>query len=255
MSVTAQFYLWFFAGLGGIGGWALFFVISLAAVLWLIYDSATRRIPSIGWKLGAIVTACFLLPAALYSFTGLDAGPLMGFGEPIFYLGLLGGVIPAVLAIGYFVNFRGMVGCPDGHVYAKSLGECPECAALRPAPVVVQPPARAPKAPPAVKPREVKPKAHAWLVADDGRSHQLNVKLTTVGKSSRNDLQVTGDGTVSRDHAKITEQAGRFTFIDLGSTNGSKVNGHRVRSPVLLQSDDVIELGDNTRFRFVTSGG
>ncbi|MGD2251595.1 MAG: FHA domain-containing protein [Anaerolineales bacterium] len=253
--IFLTFYNWFYTWLG-IGGWVLFFVIAFGATLWLIYDSSTRRIPSMGWKLGAIVTACFLLLAPLFIFTGLDAGPLAGFGEIIFYLGLLGGVIPPVLAIGYFVNFRGMVGCPNGHVYAKSLGECPECAALRPAPVVVQPPVREPKpAPPPVKPRKVKPKAHAWLVADDGRSHQLNATLTTVGKSSRNDLQVTGDGTVSREHAKITEQAGRFTFIDLGSTNGSKVNGHRVRSPVLLQSDDVIELGDNTRFRFVTSGG
>jgi len=91
------------------------------------------------------------------------------------------------------------------------------------------------------------------LVSDDGSNYQLNQGDTTIGRSARNDIQISGDTTLSKAHAKIVEQNGRFRFHDLGSTNGSKVNQQRVRQPELLEADDEIQLGDNTHLRFVTS--
>ncbi len=264
MTATDTFFNWFFTGLEGLGGWFIFFLIALIAVIWLLYDSSQRRLPALGWRLGAILTAALLLPAIIFRFSGQDTqNSLKQFVEFIFYLGLLGGVIPPVVAVGYFVTYRGLVGCHNGHVHEQSLGQCPECARDA-APQVVQQPtgqqpayprpaSRQPRAPVAEPPREMRPKAHAWLVADDDHDYQLYQQMTTIGKSARNDIQITGDTTVSREHAKIVEQNGHFRILDLGSTNGTRVNSHRVREPVMLEADDVVELGDNTRLRFVTS--
>jgi hypothetical protein len=159
------------------------------------------------------------------------------------------------LAIVYFVTFRDMVGCPQGHVYERVLGECPKCAQLAPPPVVVQPqqPVQAPPSTPvrAAPQAPTKPKAQAWLTAPDGRNYQLNLGTTTIGKHSRNDIQISGDPTVSRDHAKIQEQNGHFRIHDLASKNGTRVNGRLVRQPVLLEADDQVQFGDNTILRFV----
>jgi hypothetical protein len=254
MEATNAFYNWFYLGLGGLGGWFLFFLLALIAVIWLIYDSASRRLPAMGWRLAVILTAALLLPAILFRFSSAETQiTLLDFREIIFYLGLLGGVIPPVVAVGYFVNFRDLVGCPNGHVYDRVLGECPECAPAQP--VIVQGQqvdyGRAPAPEPVAPAPPPKPKAQAWLVTDSGRNYQLNLGETTLGRSSRNDIKIDGDTTVGRNHAKIEEQNGHFRLYDLGSTNGTRVNNRLVRQPILLEKDDVIQLGDNTRLRFV----
>jgi pSer/pThr/pTyr-binding forkhead associated (FHA) protein len=45
--------------------------------------------------------------------------------------------------------------------------------------------------------------------------------------------------TVSRRHAEIRPEPGRFLLVDLGSLSGSYVNGHAVESAVLTDGDDV----------------
>jgi FHA domain len=266
--VTNQFFEWFYYGLSGLGGWLIFLLLAVLAVIVVSYDSARRRLPAIGWRMGIIITACLILPAILYRFTIGDPpnpdAPLYDFSEIIFYLGILGGVLPPVLAIGYFVSYIGMKGCPQGHVYESSLGQCPECARVNtppPPPVAIYPPAMQPPihaAAPA--PQNIsapaqppKPKTQAWLVAADGHSYQLNLGETMIGRSSQNDIQFTGDATLGRQHAKIVEQNGHFRLVDLGAKNYTRVNGHIVRQPVLLEPDDDIQFGDNTVVRFVTS--
>ncbi len=54
---------------------------------------------------------------------------------------------------------------------------------------------------------------------------------------------------VSRRHAQIGSDETGCTIVDLGSSNGTKVNGERVRAPRRLRNDDVISLGTiNLRF-------
>ncbi len=62
---------------------------------------------------------------------------------------------------------------------------------------------------------------------------------------------VLADPNVSRDHAEIRPQGDGFMLIDLGSTNGSKVNGVRVAQR-LLEDGDEISFG-NTKMRFEAS--
>ncbi|MDH5507658.1 MAG: FHA domain-containing protein, partial [Anaerolineae bacterium] len=102
-------------------------------------------------------------------------------------------------------------------------------------------------------PPPTKPKAPAWLVASDGRNFQVNLGETTIGRSSKNDIHITGDTTVSNRHAKIIEANGHYKLQDVGSKNGTKVNNRRVRQPVMLDPDDEIQLGDSFKLRFVTT--
>ena len=65
----------------------------------------------------------------------------------------------------------------------------------------------------------------------------------TVGRSPDNDF-VLGDPWISRNHAMLQcMEDGAFYLIDLGSRNGSFVNGRRVSIPVTLQSGDRLTFG------------
>jgi hypothetical protein len=274
MSTTNEFFLWFYYGLGGLGGWFVFLLLALVSVIWLLYDSGSRRLPAIGWRIAVIMTAAFLLPAILYRFTVTDLesmknSPLTPFSEPIFYLGVLGGLLPIVCLIGYTVSYHGLVGCPNGHApYEAALGRCPECERLQapPAPAVMRPVHVSPPQAaspqytptydiPVTSPSASKSKVQAWLVGPDGTSHQLCQDETTIGRSSQNDIHLSGDSTVGRQHAKIIEKEGRFRLIDLGTKNHTRLNGHIIREPELLEADDEIRFGDETVLHFVTTRG
>ena len=62
---------------------------------------------------------------------------------------------------------------------------------------------------------------------------------------------VLADPNVSRNHAEIRPQGEQYAVIDLGSTNGTRVNGVRIDKQV-LQDGDELAFG-NTRMRFEAS--
>ncbi len=66
--------------------------------------------------------------------------------------------------------------------------------------------------------------------------------LTTIGRQSTNDVMVLADKT-SRQHARIVLAGGRFILEDLGSANGTSVNGVKVEKHVLADRDE-IQIGD-----------
>jgi pSer/pThr/pTyr-binding forkhead associated (FHA) protein len=82
-----------------------------------------------------------------------------------------------------------------------------------------------------------------------GTEHPLAKDETLIGRNPTTDITLLDEG-ISREHALILrdESASSFTIEDLQSTNGTKVNGKRVRSAVLAHGDS-IEVG-HTRFRF-----
>ncbi|MDX2304944.1 MAG: FHA domain-containing protein [Microscillaceae bacterium] len=73
------------------------------------------------------------------------------------------------------------------------------------------------------------------------QNFRLNKPTITIGRSANNDI-VIPEQTVSSKHATITIEKGSFFINDLGSTNGTFVNGNRVTSK-LLKSGDIIKLG------------
>jgi pSer/pThr/pTyr-binding forkhead associated (FHA) protein len=55
---------------------------------------------------------------------------------------------------------------------------------------------------------------------------------------------VLSDDFISARHARIYERGGRLWVEDLRSTNGTLLNGHRLRRPAALQTGDRLRIGD-----------
>ena len=88
--------------------------------------------------------------------------------------------------------------------------------------------------------------------ADAGQRYVLNKDDVTIGRLSSNDVQV-NDSEVSRHHANIHWENGQFFIRDLGSSNGTTVNGRLITGTVPLRNGDVIGMG-NTIFAFEGTG-
>lgn len=87
----------------------------------------------------------------------------------------------------------------------------------------------------------------ALLVQTPGTTpREVNVEGPTmrIGRGTSNDL-VLADGRVSREHGLVAARQGGLVYTDLDSTNGSFVNGTRVRE-VALGPGDVLRVGDST---------
>lgn len=81
----------------------------------------------------------------------------------------------------------------------------------------------------------------------DGTRLALREGITSFGRLPSNDVILLGD-LVSRHHSRITFFEGKATLQDLGSHNGSWVNGERVTTRV-LKKDDLVRVG-NFRLAF-----
>lgn len=93
-------------------------------------------------------------------------------------------------------------------------------------------------------PRPRAPRARLRVVDASGgqRLCEFDGTVMTIGRSTDNDL-VLPDGRVSRHHATVAARRGTLVYSDLGSTNGSRVNGVSV-TELVLGAGDRIELGD-----------
>jgi dipeptidyl aminopeptidase/acylaminoacyl peptidase len=77
-----------------------------------------------------------------------------------------------------------------------------------------------------------------------GRIVALPHQMVTIGRAPDNDV-VVGDPATSGHHGRIEDRAGGFWISDLGSTNGTQVNGEPVIEKQ-LSDGDVIAIGQNT---------
>jgi hypothetical protein len=266
---------------GVIGGWGIFFLAAVGIALWIWYDSLQKDLNVWGWRIGSLLISLFLFPSLLFRFTVPPGNPnsipadqfgksyittcltgpnficpnttqdtpaLLPFWEEILYLGLLGGIIAVIIGIIYYQKFQFVE--EDEEIWTppppiQNYGRYPVQGSVQP------PPSSSGMGYVPVKPS--KPNAPAWLVARDGKTYQLKAGETIIGRSSSNDIYLTGDTTISKQHAKIVQQNNYFRLIDLGSRNGTRVNGRWVRQPILLSSDDEIKFGDRYTMRFVTT--
>lgn len=71
----------------------------------------------------------------------------------------------------------------------------------------------------------------------------LEGEQLTIGRDSSNGVAI-NDAEVSRKHSRLTFQGGKYVIDDLGSTNGTFVNGQRLAGPVVLKAGDVVSLGE-----------
>lgn len=82
-----------------------------------------------------------------------------------------------------------------------------------------------------------------------GKIYELSQDEITIGRDIANNI-VVNDPEVSRRHARLRMQAGNYILEDLGSTNGSFVNGQRLMGPHALRPGEQIMFGDRVTFTY-----
>jgi hypothetical protein len=88
------------------------------------------------------------------------------------------------------------------------------------------------------------------LVLPTGDRVPLGEQVLTIGRLPESNI-VLADPNVSRAHAEIRPQGLGYVLVDLGSTNGTRVNGVRVSEHALADGDEIA--CGNTRMRFEAS--
>ena len=94
----------------------------------------------------------------------------------------------------------------------------------------------------------------AQLVPLDGGAPVEVVKdLTLVGRKEECDLRL-DHKSVSKMHCVLVKTDGLLLLRDLGSTNGTRVNGQRVRRAALMPDDELTIAGYKFRIQFAQAG-
>jgi pSer/pThr/pTyr-binding forkhead associated (FHA) protein len=88
---------------------------------------------------------------------------------------------------------------------------------------------------------EAPPSRGQALLVGEGRRSVLSGERVLIGRSRECDV-VLSDPNTSRRHAEVRRDDGGWAVVDLGSTNGIKVNGRRV-DQAALEPGDRITLG------------
>ena len=103
------------------------------------------------------------------------------------------------------------------------------------------------------------PDDHPTADSDEPRTHELRLGRISIGRALSNDI-VVGDLMASREHAELLVGRGGAEIVDLGSANGTFVNGHRVARALLNRGDlfaighHVFTVGDGVLVEHVDTG-
>lgn len=89
------------------------------------------------------------------------------------------------------------------------------------------------------------------LVLPSGKRVRLGDRVTTIGRLPECTVLV-NDPNVSRRHTEVRAAGSGYLLVDLGSTNGTKVNGLRVHGEQALADGDIVSVG-STHLRFEAS--
>jgi pSer/pThr/pTyr-binding forkhead associated (FHA) protein len=90
----------------------------------------------------------------------------------------------------------------------------------------------------------------ATLKINGERDFIIEDELVTIGRASDNKISFAEDSNVSRYHAEIENRDGEFWLIELGSSNGTTVNGEPLETEMRLQDGDLILFGGTSELEF-----
>ncbi|HEY5950660.1 MAG TPA: GGDEF domain-containing protein [Kofleriaceae bacterium] len=82
-----------------------------------------------------------------------------------------------------------------------------------------------------------------------GKQFKVIKGTAVIGRAPTAELRVEDDG-ISRAHARIRAETGRAWVEDMGSRNGTFVNGAKIKAPTELRDGDKIQVGRGTVIRF-----
>ena len=98
--------------------------------------------------------------------------------------------------------------------------------------------AKPPQPTEAVSPAELGLEDETFSLTMKGRTHALEGTKAVLGRSKDSDIQVE-DANVSRRHAELRREGGAWWLVDLESTNGTELNGKRVKRSKLDEGDTI----------------
>jgi hypothetical protein len=78
----------------------------------------------------------------------------------------------------------------------------------------------------------------------DGEGFELNSAQLTIGRGNQNDIPIATDEYASARHARFEPRQDGVWVQDLGSTNGTFLNGTRLDRPRRLAQGDVVRVGE-----------
>ena len=82
-----------------------------------------------------------------------------------------------------------------------------------------------------------------------GMAYPMDKSEMFIGRDLGNEISI-NDPEVSRRHARIFKQGNNYVLEDLGSTNGTMVNGQRLMGPYVLRPGELIVLGEQVSLLF-----
>jgi pSer/pThr/pTyr-binding forkhead associated (FHA) protein len=89
-------------------------------------------------------------------------------------------------------------------------------------------------------------------VLDEGSEYELDAAPLTIGRGGQNDVAIDADEFASARHVRVEPRRDGVWVHDLGSTNGTFVNGVRLDRPRKLVDGDLVRIGE-TELRFEQS--
>ncbi len=141
--------------------------------------------------------------------------------------------------MGVFAEKEGIMNCPTcGQAVLTGTRYCGNCGSEL----------SSEKDPPSVAdPRtvlETEPAPYLLITAGSGQGQTFELRgEANLGRSRANAI-VLSDGKVSRNHARLDPVRSTYILTDLGSANGTFVNGVRITQPVRLRDGDSVQVGD-----------
>jgi hypothetical protein len=138
-------------------------------------------------------------------------------------------------------------GAPLGEYPQQAQQAAPQMAGAPAGPGYAPPPAPSYQQPPPPHEQLRRPASAMLIVDQSNRRFDLRMGSNVLGRGTESDLQLLDQG-ISRRHLDVQYDGNHATAYDLGSTNGTTVNGHDISSQV-LRHGDVIRVG-HTRIVF-----
>lgn len=78
---------------------------------------------------------------------------------------------------------------------------------------------------------------------DEGSALTVDAEPLTVGRGPQNDVPLDGDEYASAKHARFEARRDGLWVEDIGSTNGTYVNGARITAPTAISMSDTLRIG------------
>jgi two-component system, cell cycle response regulator len=100
-----------------------------------------------------------------------------------------------------------------------------------------------------LEPRRDRPSLTVLTGTSAGSVHKLTTGTHIIGRTENSELRITDDG-ISRQHAKVKCDGDLIFVEDMGSRNGTYVNGRMIKDATPLHDGDKIQVGRTTVIRF-----